>query len=93
MTDTTITPSPPTRRWLSPKDRPSIILSNGRRLEPRVKVAEELGMSERSVRRMNPPTTYLANVAYIDRDETLKLIGAGLKRRDKNPRRRRRAHP
>ena len=80
-------PSP--RQRMRREDRPSITLPNGKVLEPRVKFASDLGLSEKTVTRMNVPTTYIGCVAYVDRDEGLKHIGAGVKRRNQPARRRR----
>jgi hypothetical protein len=74
---------------MRPEDRPSITLPNGKVLEPRVRFAAAIGCAEKTVIRMNLPTTYIACVAYIDRDEGLKQIGARVKRRNEPPRRRR----
>jgi hypothetical protein len=89
VTDITVTPAP--RPRMRREDRPSITLPNGRRLEPRVKFADEVGLSERTVTRMNLPTTYIGCVAYVDRAAGLNKIGADVKRRNNEPARRRKA--
>jgi hypothetical protein len=86
----TVALPPPRPRMRRREDRPSITLPNGKVLEPRVKFAGDVGLSEKTVRRMNLPTTYIGCVAYIDRDEALKQIGACVKRRNEPPARRRR---
>jgi hypothetical protein len=81
-------PSPRPRKRR--EDRRSITLPNGTVLDPRVQFADELGLSEKTVRRMNLPTVYVGCVAYIDRHAGLNQIGAGVKRRNEPPTRRRR---
>ena len=91
MTDLTIeTPSPPRPRKKRREDRPSITLPNGKVLDPRIKFADSVGLSEKSVVRLNVPTTYIGAVAYVDRDEGLRQLAATLKRRNEPPVRRRR---
>ena len=70
--------------------RPDIVLPDGRVLKPRLKIADELGISERTVRRMNANTTFVGNVAYVDESSVLQLIADTIERRNK-PRRGRRA--
>jgi hypothetical protein len=70
-------------------DRPAITLPDGRVLTPRVQVAEELRLNERTLKRGNHATVYIGNVAYLDRDATLNDIAHGLRRRNEPPRRRR----
>ena len=84
VSDIDIALSPPRQR-MRREDRPSITLPNGKVLEPRVKFASDLGLSEKTVTRMNVPTTYIGCVAYVDRDEGLKQIGARVKRRNEPP--------
>jgi hypothetical protein len=67
------------------EDRPSITLPDGRVLDPRVKFADDVGLSEKTVTRMNVLTVYVGGVAYVDRDASLKQIGAGVKRRNEPP--------
>jgi hypothetical protein len=86
VSDITVTPSP--RQRMRREDRPSITLLDGKVIVPRIKFAGEVGLSERSVIRMNLLTKFIGCVAYVDRDEGLKKIGAGMKRRNEPPRRR-----
>ena len=67
--------------------RPVITLRNGEVLEPRRDFAQALGVSDKTAQRMNLPTTYIANVAYVARDASLMLIADRL-RRKQQPRRR-----
>lgn len=69
--------------------RPDILLPDGRTLTPRASLAAEVGVCDATVRRMNPPTTFIGCVAYVDRDGTLQLIGASVNRRNQPPKRRR----
>ena len=82
MTDITTVAQLPPRGRMRREDRPSITLPDGRVLDPRVKFADDVGLSEKTVTRMNVPTTYIGGVAYVDRGASLKQIGAGVKRRN-----------
>jgi len=85
MSDTLTTPRPrPTR-----DTRPDITLPNGTILQPRVRIAARAGVCEKTLARMNLPTTYIGGVAYGDPDDMLKEIGASLKRKNQPPKRRR----
>jgi len=64
------------------KKRVEIQLPDGRVLVPRAAFAQEIGTSERTVTRLNPPTTYVGNVAYVERIGSLQLIAAGVRRRN-----------
>jgi hypothetical protein len=67
----------PVRR---PHVRRHIELPDGTTLIPRTEFAGILGENERTTRRRNLPTTYIGNVAYIDRDAGLKIIGDSVRR-------------
>lgn len=70
--------------------RRHIALPNGDELWPRAEIAnEELGINERSLRRLNPPTTYLSNVAYCPRNETLALLAKRIRRPNQPEKRKR----
>ena len=43
--------------------------------------ADELGVSERTASRMDLPTTYIGNVAYILRGASLQIIAESVRRR------------
>jgi hypothetical protein len=62
------------RKKRGPQPRHRIPLPNGDSLDPRSQFAEELGVSEDAVRDMRLPTRYIANVAYVVRNESLRLI-------------------
>jgi hypothetical protein len=87
MSDTTLTPQ--SRATYRRELRPDITLPNGKVLRPRVRVATDLNVSERTIARMNVPTTYVGNISYIDVEATLKIIGDTLVRRNQPPKRRR----
>jgi hypothetical protein len=90
MTDDDSLPTlPRLRRFIKPESRPDIKLPNGKTLKPRARMADEMGVSERTVKRLNAETAYIANVAYVNVDSVLQLIGDTLKRRNQPPRRRR----
>jgi hypothetical protein len=79
-----------------PRPRPEIKLPNGDFLVPRVDFASELGVCEKTVVRMNLPTTYLGTVAYIQHNASLEVIASTVRRRNEpaarsNPRKHRRA--
>ena len=50
-------------------------------LVPRRDFAGELGVSERTTLRMDLPTTYIGNVAYILRGASLQIIAESVRRR------------
>jgi hypothetical protein len=67
--------------------RPHIELPNGDVLEPRREFARDrLGVSDKTAQRMNLPTTYVGNVAYVARNASLKIVAEGVRQR-KNPQR------
>jgi hypothetical protein len=49
-------------------------------LEPRADFAKKLQVSDRTAARMNLPTTYIGNVAYIARNASLKIVAARVRR-------------
>jgi hypothetical protein len=81
-------PSRQARRFTR-ADRPDIKLPNGKILKPRARFADEVGVSERTIRRLNPPTALIAGVAYVESDGTLQLIADTVKRPNQPARRRR----
>jgi hypothetical protein len=61
--------------------RRHIQLPDGRVLMPRAEFADDiLGEDERTTRRRNLPTVYIAGVAYVDRDRSLDIVAEGVKR-------------
>lgn len=59
-------------------------------LVPRSEFAADiLGVSDKTAQRLNLPTTYVANVAYVAREASLKIIGEHVRRRNQPPHRRR----
>lgn len=85
-TNTLTTPRPPR---LTRETRPDITLPSGKTIKPRVRVARENGLCEKSVQRMNPETVFVGGVAYVDPNEILKMISGKLKRRRQLPNRHR----
>jgi hypothetical protein len=70
--------------------RPHIELPNGDVLEPRREFARDtLGVSDKTAQRMNLPTTYVGNLAYVARNASLKIIAERIQRRNSQPQRRR----
>jgi hypothetical protein len=70
---------------------PEIRLPNGDTLVPRADFArDEIGVCERTVKRLDPPTTYIGGIAYVARDASLKIIGDTARRRNQPTKRRRR---
>jgi hypothetical protein len=87
MSDTLTTArSRPTR-----DDRRDINFPNGKKLRPRVRIAEDVGVCEKTLARMNPPTTYVGGVAYCNPDDVLKIISDSLTQKNQPPKKRRRA--
>jgi hypothetical protein len=84
MTENLTTRPRPTR-----DTRPDIKLSNSKTIKPRIRVATDVGLCEKTVQRMNAATTYVGNVAYVDPDEILKIIASSVKRRNQPAKRRR----
>jgi hypothetical protein len=61
--------------------RRHIELPDGRVLIPRAELAADiLGENERTTRRRKLPTTYIGNVAYVDRDGSLNIVAEGVER-------------
>jgi hypothetical protein len=91
MTETSTAPAAPAqqqRHWRR-EDRPDIKLPNGEILTPRIKFADDVKLSEDTLRKLNLPTVYLAGVAHVKKNASLMLIANGAKRRNEPPARRR----
>lgn len=70
------------------EDRPDIPLPNGRVLRPRFRVAEALGVDEKTLCRRTIETFRIGNLAYVDPDSaTVALVGEPV-RRNAPPKRR-----
>jgi hypothetical protein len=64
------------------KAKPKIIdLPNGETAVPYELLAEELGISRRTLQRMRVPTVYVGNVAHGLKNATLKMIAASARPR------------
>lgn len=79
MSDTTTDKITHAGRPPGKADRPDIPLQNGDTLKPRVRLAAEKGVSERTIARMGIETTYIANVAYCSERSFLRVIASGLR--------------
>jgi hypothetical protein len=83
MTDiSTSNPTPAVRRPRQRQRVPEVKLPNGDVLVPRADFVGTLGVTERTARRWNFPTTYLAGVAFVQRDASLQIIAASVHRRN-----------
>jgi hypothetical protein len=71
------------------KERPRIPLPDGDFLEPRRQWAEGIGITDRSARKLNLPTTYVANVAYVPHNASLQVIAERVRRPNQPPTKRR----
>jgi hypothetical protein len=64
------------------ESRAEILLPNGVVLVLRAAFGRGiLNVCDKTVQRMNLPTTYVGGVAYVDRDASLEIIGAGVRPR------------
>jgi hypothetical protein len=71
-------------------DRHDIPLPDGDVLTPRKAFAEEtIGVSERTVMRMNLPTVYLSNVAFVKQRASLQIIADRAERKNQPSKRHR----
>ena len=90
VTDLAINTPALTRRPRTAKSRPRIQLPDGDELVPRQQFADEVGFTDRTARKLNLPTTYIANTAYVLRNASLAIIAARVQsRNDGEPQRRR----
>jgi hypothetical protein len=76
MSDITTTiAAPAKRRGRQPRRR--IDLPNGDFLQPRAEFAEAvLSVSDRTARRLNLPTTFIGNIAYVPHNASLAIVAA-----------------
>jgi hypothetical protein len=71
------------------KKRPHIKLADDV-LVPRHEFAEDdLGVSDKTAARMNLPTTYIGNLAYVARKASLQIVAERVRRRNQPAKRRR----
>jgi hypothetical protein len=81
-----------TRKPRGKASRRHIQMPNGDVLLPRDDLARDvIGCSPRTAQRMNLPTTYIGNVAYVPRDASLQIIADRVKRLNEPSRKRRSA--
>jgi hypothetical protein len=67
--------------------RPNITLDNGDVLVPKVRAAEELGVSTRTLTRMKPQTVTFGGVSYVSLGKLRQQIADGLSSPKKGARR------
>jgi hypothetical protein len=84
---------PQTKR---PRGRPpaldtEFVLPNGDKLIPRRKFADQLGISERTARRMNLNEVYIRNTPYLKQNECMQAIADSAKPRNVPAKSKRRA--
>jgi hypothetical protein len=65
-----------------PQPRRRIDLPNGDFLEPRAEFANGIGVCDRTVARMNLPTTRIGGVCYVSHNASLEIIAARAQRRN-----------
>lgn len=67
-----------------------INLPNGKTLKPRHDFARENlgGISDKTAKRMNFPTTYIGGVAHVDVQASLNIVADSVQRRNQPPQRR-----
>jgi hypothetical protein len=53
-----------------------------------VDFADGIGVCEKTVARMNLPTTYIGNVAYVPHNASLQVIAERVRRRNEPPKKR-----
>jgi hypothetical protein len=88
MSDISTETAAPTKRR-GPQPRRRIELPDGDYLQPRAEFADsELGVCDRTAARMNLPTTYIGNVAYVRHNASLQVIAERVRRRNEPPKRR-----
>jgi hypothetical protein len=69
---------------------PIIKLPSGEDLVPRSDFAEhEIGVAEKTLKRLNLPTTYVGGKAYVARIASLQIVADSVRRRNQPPQRRR----
>ena len=69
-TATTVTTAPTVKRYT--RHRRRRISIDGDELIPRSELAEELGITERTLQKLRVPVTSIGNVAYLRRNATIK---------------------
>ena len=69
--------------------RPDITMPDGSVRTPRARLAKQVHLSERTIARLNTPTTYVGGCAYVDPAITLLDIAGKLQRRNAPPNKRR----
>jgi hypothetical protein len=70
------------------EERPDIPLANGDSLTPRRRWAGKRGISDKTARKLNLPTTYVGNVAYVPDQASTEILAGRIQYRNQPPRRR-----
>jgi hypothetical protein len=73
---------PATAARRRPRVRESIALPDGEVLDPRQKFARDIGVSDKTIARMNLPTVYISNVAHVKRNASLQILADSAQRRN-----------
>lgn len=68
--------------------RADIQLPNGKTLTPRFRFAAKIGACDKTVARMNLPTTYIVGIPYIEDESSLQEIAGRARRRNEPAKRR-----
>jgi hypothetical protein len=85
----TSAPRAPKKQRPTAKTRPRIPTADGDFLEPRQQWAGVVGITDRSARKLNLPTVYIAGVAYVPhRRSTEILVDRAQRRNEPAPHRR-----
>lgn len=71
---------------------PDIKLPNGKTLTPQIKFAAKIGACEKTVQRMNFETVYIAGVAYVEEERSLKELVDRARRRNEPAKRNHHRH-
>jgi hypothetical protein len=66
-----------------------IDLPDGDVLIPREDFAKKVGVSDRTARRLNFPTVFIAGYAFVKQNASLQIIADKVKRKNEPPKRRR----
>jgi hypothetical protein len=66
----------------APRRRPCIQLPDGDELVPRQQFASEIGITDRTARKLNLRTTFIGGVAYVPRNASKEQLAEGARRRN-----------
>jgi hypothetical protein len=68
---------------------PEIIIPGDVLMQRALFARDVLGVHERTVARMDLPSTYISGITYVARDASLKIIADKVRRRNQQPKKRR----